>query len=227
MKITAGHYFRLAIITLILAIQACAGSESADDPVDKSADGGIPKADSVAVPEPDTASGSAPRVASIDPVALRLPPPPPTVAPPPPAAVLNDDAPSPMAETDNGGAGGPYATVRAGNDNQPRVYLPSEVDVQPVYPEGPAAFSRYIFENFITPERCKDLDINRFVKVRFVVEANGSISNVEALEGPAACPEFAKEAVHVVTTAPNWIPAKIGSAQVRCAVILPVRLMPE
>lgn len=226
MKTSRGQYFRLAILTLILAIQACAGHESTDEPDDKSVDGGTPTTDSVAAPAPDTAMVPAPRVAAIDPVTLRLPTPPPTVPPPPPATVLNED-PSPMAEADNGGASGPYASVRTGNNNQPRVYLPSEVDVQPVYPDGQAAFSRYIYEHFVMPEPCKDIDINRFAKVRFVVEANGSISNVEALEGPAACPEFAKEAVHVVTTAPNWIPAKIGSAQVRCAVILPVRLITE
>lgn len=45
------------------------------------------------------------------------------------------------------------------------------------------------------------------VKVQFVVDKEGSISNVNAIEVPAACSRCAKEAVKIIKNGPKWEPA--------------------
>ena len=45
------------------------------------------------------------------------------------------------------------------------------------------------------------------VKVQFLVDSDGAISNVIAVEAPAACPGCAVEAVRVIKKGPKWEPA--------------------
>ena len=58
------------------------------------------------------------------------------------------------------------------------------------------------------------------VTVKFVIEPDGSISNVDVLRGfDGACD---KEAVRVIGIMPKWKPGKQGGRAVRQAYVLPV-----
>ena len=45
------------------------------------------------------------------------------------------------------------------------------------------------------------------VKVQFVVDKDGQVSNVQAIEVPAACPDCGPEAIKVIQKGPKWEPA--------------------
>jgi protein TonB len=48
---------------------------------------------------------------------------------------------------------------------------------------------------------------NYTVKLQFVVDRNGSISDVKAIEIPAACKGCGAEAIKVIERGPKWEPA--------------------
>ena len=48
---------------------------------------------------------------------------------------------------------------------------------------------------------------NYTVKVQFIVDKTGAISNVTAIEVPKACPSCGPEAVKVIKRGPAWEPA--------------------
>jgi TonB family protein len=92
---------------------------------------------------------------------------------------------------------------------------------------GEAEFQKYITKNFRYPTRCQDKGIRGSVVLRFVVEMDGSISNVRVIEGTAKCPEFAQEAVRVLKKSPRWIPGIYNGQYVKSYRELPLRLSVE
>ncbi|MEQ1734493.1 MAG: energy transducer TonB [Bacteroidia bacterium] len=60
------------------------------------------------------------------------------------------------------------------------------------------------------------------VFLTFVVETDGSISNVKLLGGVKGAPDLAQEAMRVVKAMPNWKPGKQNGKPVRVQFNLPV-----
>jgi protein TonB len=56
-----------------------------------------------------------------------------------------------------------------------------------------------------------------------IIQKDGSISNVSVLRGAPDCPECDKEAVWVIKSMPNWVPAKVNGQPVNSYFNLPVR----
>jgi protein TonB len=70
------------------------------------------------------------------------------------------------------------------------------------------------------PEEAKELGVQGKVFVTFVVEIDGSISNVRVLRGiGSGCDD---EAVRVVKSMPKWIPGKQRGVPVRVQFNLPI-----
>lgn len=57
--------------------------------------------------------------------------------------------------------------------------------------------------------------------IRFVVEPDGSVSNVEVVRG--VDPNLDREAVRVVTEMPKWKPGMVDGEPVRARYTLPVQ----
>ncbi|MBR4177399.1 MAG: energy transducer TonB [Bacteroidales bacterium] len=92
-------------------------------------------------------------------------------------------------------------------------------DEYPSYPGGEEAMYDFINKNLQYPEgdRC----ITGTVVIRFVVEKDGSISNVSiAREIGGGC---GKEVVRVVKMMPKWNPGKKNGKEVRSEFTLPVK----
>jgi protein TonB len=107
------------------------------------------------------------------------------------------------------------------------------VESVPVFPgcedaknneERKACFSREIFKfvsrNFEFPEMAKQMGIQGRVYVNFVVERDGSISNVETVRG--VDPLIDDEAERVVKALPKFTPAKQRGKPVRMRFTLPI-----
>ncbi|MEA3478033.1 MAG: energy transducer TonB [Bacteroidota bacterium] len=97
------------------------------------------------------------------------------------------------------------------------------VESMPVPPGGLAALYKYLGENIKYPVMAKESGIQGTVYVTFVVERNGSVSDVRVLRGiGGGCDE---EAVRVVKNMPKWKAGKQRGKPVRVQYNLPVKFI--
>jgi len=89
---------------------------------------------------------------------------------------------------------------------------------------GMDRFLENIRDNFVYPARCLDKGINGDVIIRFVVEKDGSVSHVTAVQQTPKCPEFAAEAIRVIKNSPRWIPGKHNGSYVRSCLEIPIKM---
>lgn len=94
------------------------------------------------------------------------------------------------------------------------------VEVMPQFPGGQIAMMKYIMENMKYPEQAMKEGIQGRVTVRFIVEKDGSISDVKPVL--SVHPLLNKEAVRVVESMPKWTPGKQNGKPVRVRFNLPV-----
>lgn len=94
------------------------------------------------------------------------------------------------------------------------------VEVMPQYPGGPIAMLKYLMENIKYPEQAMKEGIQGRVAVRFIVEKDGSISDVKPIL--SVHPLLNKEAVRVVESMPKWTPGKQNGKPVRVRFNVPV-----
>jgi TonB family protein len=97
-----------------------------------------------------------------------------------------------------------------------------QVEAQPK--GGLSTFYYYVLTHFEYPERCQSAGINGYVTLKFVVDVDGSISDVVAIEKTDACEEFTKEAIRVLISGPKWTPAQNGGKAVKAYRKIPIRL---
>ena len=96
----------------------------------------------------------------------------------------------------------------------------SVVEVMPQYPGGQIAMMKYIMENMKYPEQAMKEGIQGRVAVSFIVEKDGSISDVKPVL--SVHPLLNKEAVRVVKSMPKWSPGKQNGKPVRVQLIVPI-----
>lgn len=94
------------------------------------------------------------------------------------------------------------------------------VEEMPEFPGGAAKMMEYIQSNLKYPMMARESDIQGRVFVNFVVEPDGSISNVNVMRGiGGGCDE---EAVRVINSMPKWKPGKQRGSAVRVSFTVPI-----
>jgi len=94
------------------------------------------------------------------------------------------------------------------------------VEEYPEFPGGDKALREFILNNLNYPEIARKTGITGTVYVQFVVEKDGSISDVKVVRGiGGGCDE---EAVRVVKSMPKWKPGKQRGQPVRVYFTLPI-----
>lgn len=97
------------------------------------------------------------------------------------------------------------------------------VEQDPEYPGGVEALYKFIQQNLKYPQLAKENNITGRVFVQFVVEKDGSVSNVKAARDiGGGC---GAEAVRVIKAMPKWTPGKQRGKAVRAAYTLPVNFV--
>lgn len=94
------------------------------------------------------------------------------------------------------------------------------VEVMPQFPGGQIAMLQYLMKNIKYPEQAVKEGIQGRVTVRFIVEKDGSISDVKPVL--SVHPLLNKEAVRVVESMPKWTPGKQHGKPVRVQLIVPI-----
>ena len=87
------------------------------------------------------------------------------------------------------------------------------VEENPQFPDGQAAMFRWLGSNIKYPKDARENGVQGTVYVGFVVEKDGSVSNVKVAKGiGGGCDE---EAIRVVSSLPNFKPGIQNGAPVR------------
>lgn len=94
------------------------------------------------------------------------------------------------------------------------------VEDQPEFPGGMAAFYKYVGDNMDYPSQARRMGIEGRVYVQFVVDKDGTVTEVKAVKGiGAGCDE---EAERVLREAPKFKPGKQRGRPVKVRMVLPI-----
>ncbi|MEQ9302747.1 MAG: energy transducer TonB [Marinoscillum sp.] len=97
------------------------------------------------------------------------------------------------------------------------------VEDQANFPGGIGEFYKYVAQNIGYPEPARRLNVSGRVFVKFVVEKDGSLTQVTVIKGiGAGCDE---EAMRVIENSPKWNPAKQRGRTVRQWLTLPINFV--
>lgn len=94
------------------------------------------------------------------------------------------------------------------------------VEQMPMYPGGYGALMGYLRDNIHYPTVAAENGVQGRVVVGFVVERDGSITDVKILRG--VDPSLDREAMRVVKSMPKWTPGKQNGSAVRVKYQVPV-----
>ena len=101
------------------------------------------------------------------------------------------------------------------------IFLIVEQAPEPV--GGMQSFMQYLAENLEYPQKAIRMQVSGRVYVQFVVNADGSLTDLTVVKGiGAGCDE---EAIRVLKNAPKWIPGKQRGRNVRVRMVIPVFFM--
>jgi TonB family protein len=114
-------------------------------------------------------------------------------------------------------------TPTASNDSDTLDEIYAIVQVPPSFPGGEDALDEFISSNLKFPEAAMQKGIQGTVFVTFVVEKNGSVSNVRILRGLGfGCDE---EAIRIVQSFPAWNPGTQRKKPMRVQCNVPIRFI--
>ena len=102
-----------------------------------------------------------------------------------------------------------------------KVYSTAGLQVQPEYPGGMKSFYDYVMKNFNIPEVDRDMQVRVFVS--FVIEKDGSMTNIKVTRDPGY--GMGKEAIRVLQSMKKkWSPGVQNGKNVRASFSLPITL---
>ncbi|MDQ8006008.1 MAG: energy transducer TonB [Pedobacter sp.] len=97
---------------------------------------------------------------------------------------------------------------------------PGYVDIPAEFPGGINKARQFLANNIQYPDEAVENGVNGTVQVKFTIEADGSISNIEIVRKLGyGCDE---EVIRVLKRMPKWNPAKLKGQNVRSYFTMPV-----
>ena len=106
-----------------------------------------------------------------------------------------------------------YSKKEQNESESNKIFNGDDVDQQPSFPGGTNALNTFIGSNLKYPVFAQEKGIQGRVVVKFIVEKDGSISNVEVNQ--SVDPDLDNEAMRVVKAMPKWIPGQINGKAVK------------
>lgn len=95
------------------------------------------------------------------------------------------------------------------------------VDVKPVYPGGDSELMEFLASNIKYPENARKSGAEGKVYVGFIIEKDGSVSNVK-IKRSSENEELDSEGVRVVSSMPKWSPGEMDGKKVRVEYLIPI-----
>jgi TonB family protein len=94
------------------------------------------------------------------------------------------------------------------------------LDKLPMYPDGIQGVYSHFSKNLIYPKKSRSAGIEGKVILKFIVEKNGTINEIEIKQG--ATPELDAEAIRVLKKLEIWEPGYKEGKPVRVSFIVPI-----
>lgn len=88
-----------------------------------------------------------------------------------------------------------------------------KVEMPAEFPGGIDAWRRYLERNLHYPDAAINNETQGIVRVQFVIDTDGNVSDVVALNDPGN--GLAQEAVRIIASGPKWIPAEQNNRRVK------------
>ncbi len=95
-----------------------------------------------------------------------------------------------------------------------------EDNLQPMFPGGDQALIAYMSNNLVYPEAAVRKQLQGRLFVRFVVEADGRLTNIAIHR--SAHPILDEEGMRMVRSMPRWVPARREGVAVAAPMMLPI-----
>ncbi|MCP9754820.1 energy transducer TonB [Lacihabitans sp. CCS-44] len=109
-------------------------------------------------------------------------------------------------------------TINMDEPDEQKVFI--SVEQQPQFPNGEKEMYKFLSQNINYPATAVRANVSGKVYLKFVVEKDGSIANIEIVKGIGfGCDE---EAIKVIKSMPNWSPGKQNGKAVRVYFNMPV-----
>ena len=143
--------------------------------------------------------------------------------PPPPQEKIADTQVSTVTQEGDGDA---VVVPTDGNgtgvieEKAPEIF--TVVEEMPEFPGGMAGLGPFIQKNLQYPQMAKEAGLTGKCFLKFVVNENGSISDVTVLKGVPGCGECDREAIRVVKMMPAFKPGKQNGRSVKVFFNLPI-----
>lgn len=96
------------------------------------------------------------------------------------------------------------------------------VEEMPEFPGGPMQMMNFIRKTIRYPRTALEKGLSGKCYVRFVVNVNGSLSDIEVVNGVQKCPECDAEAIRTIQMMPLWKPGKQKGKPVPVFFNLPI-----
>ena len=112
-----------------------------------------------------------------------------------------------------------------GNENQEEIILVNP-DISASFPGGESELKKFIIENLKYPDTCITLEAKGRVFLKFVVELDGSITNIEVENNLTGCDQFATACMELLSSMPKWIPGESWGVKERLKYRLPILYKP-
>lgn len=103
------------------------------------------------------------------------------------------------------------------------IYALANTTAVPLFPGGEAALYKFLEENVAYPDSAFVNGISGTVYVKFVVEKDGSVTNLKIAKGAHKYLDDA--ALLAIYKMPKWIPATLDNIPVRTWFILPIKFV--
>ena len=112
------------------------------------------------------------------------------------------------------------AKTKPTGSNQEELVLNPEK--RPLFPGGDMEMIMFLQKNVHTPEDAKKNKITGASYVNFIVEKDGSLTNIKVRQGAENIAALDAEALRVVKMMPKWTPGTQGGVVVRTQYSLPI-----
>jgi hypothetical protein len=98
-----------------------------------------------------------------------------------------------------------YSQKTNENENQEEIALINP-DIPPSFPGGEIELLKFIKNNLKYPDTCISLGAKGRVFLKFAVELDGSITNIEVEKNSTGCDQFATACMELLSSMPKWEP---------------------
>ncbi|MFD1629150.1 energy transducer TonB [Pseudopedobacter beijingensis] len=98
----------------------------------------------------------------------------------------------------------------------------TNVENFPEFPGGIEAFYKFLNKTLVYPPMSKENNIQGRVTVNFVVEKDGSLTDIKVLRGVPGGDDLGQEAIRVLKRSPKWKPGLQNGRPVRVSYSVPV-----